>query len=1285
MIEVKDNKVNTHDEFWKKLINKDIKKSSFSNKIMYKDSVKYSDMKFMVPEEITREILRICNNSNIGIYIYMISAVQYILKVYSGNDDVAIGIDAIAKEKSNIEQCDKILIFKSNIKEEYTFKEFLSESKEMFVSINKFNYLDIQYIQKISGIEEFDKKTAIIDTIVRLTDINKNNELKGFDVSTIFEFQVEENNISFNIKYNVDLIDSERIETIASHLINFLSEVVISPDTKLKMIDIASEEEKNKIISFGAGEKAYFNENETINDLFEKQVEKTPNNVAIVFEDKKLTYKELNERSNQLANVLRKRGIRPNDIVGIMTERSLEMIIGIIGILKAGGAYLPINPEYPKDRIEYMLEDSSAHILLTKKDFINKIEFIGEAIDLCDKKLYSGNKDNLKKVSSSSNLSYIIYTSGTTGKPKGVMIEHRNVVKLLYNGKVLFDFNDNDIWTMFHSFCFDFSVWEMYGALLYGGKLVIVSKIIAQDTRRFLKLLKKENITILNQVPSTFLNLIYEEIKLEKKELKIRYVIFGGEALKPIILKQWVKKYPETRLINMYGITETTVHVTFKEITIEDISLNISNIGRPIPTLNTYIMDKNMKLLPIGVSGELCISGAGLARGYLNKPELTQEKFISNPYEPGKRMYRTGDLARWLPDGNIEFLGRMDHQVKIRGFRIEIGEIEKNLLYNDKIKEAVVIDRADELGNKYLCAYLVTNSSLTVKELREELGEKLPDYMIPSYFIEIDEIPLNNNGKMDRKALIGLDGSINIGSVYEVARNKTEEKLIEIWTDALKLKNIGIKDNFFDLGGNSLNAMVLVSKIQKNFKVNILITDILELMTIENISKYIDTNINKYSYKSLINVDKREFYPVSSSQKRMFILQNLSPLDIAYNDQLVKIIKGKLDIKKLEESFISLIKRHEALRTSFILNKDEVVQIINDNINFNIEIIEQDNKNIDDLIADFVQPFDLSKAPLMRVGIIKGQECSYLMIFDIHHICMDAITMKILTNELSLLYNGEMLPSIEFQYKDFACWQKDLLQTPLNQTQKEYWYNNLNNYNFKSNIFNKCNLTYKNDGRLKRTKFSIGNTLKLQLEHLGNSNEVTLYVILLTAYSILLYRFSGEEDIIIGTPIAGRHHPNLDKIVGVFINTLPVRIFPDCNKTVRELLNEVKETMNNLFKNQDYPFDDIVNDLNSERSENKNPLFNTMFALNSINYKKLNLSGVEVIDYDVNKSGLMMDILLEAEILNNELNFTFEYNDMIFSKKLVDKFMYNYIKILRSMIVNKDIRIQDIYLDEFLI
>lgn len=743
------------------------------------------------------------------------------------------------------------------------------------------------------------------------------------------------------------------------------------------------------------------------------------------------------------AHVLRAKGVKPDSIVGILAERSLEMIVAILGVLKAGGAYLPIDPDYPEERISHMLEDSRAVILLTQSHFIDKYTSIGTVINLEDEQEYSDEQYNLSEVNKPSDLAYLIYTSGSTGKPKGAMIEHRNIVRLLFNSKMQFDFNENDVWTMFHSMSFDFSVWEMYGALLYGGRLVVVPKMTARSNVEYLRLLRNEKVTVLNQTPSAFYNIANEEVSYEEKELKIRYVIFGGEALKPALLKEWRKKYPQTRLINMYGITETTVHVTYKEIEEEEIRSNVSSIGRPIPTLTTYVMDKNMKVVPIGVAGELCVGGDGVCRGYLGRPELTKEKFVQNPYKPEERLYRSGDLVRLLSDGEMEYLGRIDHQVKIRGFRIELGEIEAQLLKHPSIEESLVIAKEDHQGSKYLCAYIAGENELTISELREHLLKELPEYMVPSYFVQLEKMPLTANGKIDRKALPEPEGNINTGIEYEAPIGEFEEKLALIWQDILGIKKIGRNDNFFMLGGHSLKATSLVARIHKEFNIDMPLKEIFKAPIIAEIARYMK-EAKESIYQSIQTAKEMEYYPMSSAQRRLYILNQFEGAGTAYNMPGSLLVEGSIDLELFQKTFQQLINRHETLRTSFHFIEGEPVQKINDPVGFSVVYLESDEEKVGEIVKEFIKPFDLGIAPLLRVYFVKTGKDKHVMMFDMHHIISDGTSMDILVHEFMDMYGGNNPSSLRIQYKDYSVWQKELFAGDKIKKQEEYWLQEFN-------------------------------------------------------------------------------------------------------------------------------------------------------------------------------------------------------------------------------------------------
>jgi amino acid adenylation domain-containing protein len=602
-------------------------------------------------------------------------------------------------------------------------------------------------------------------------------------------------------------------------------------------------------------------------------VVRSPLKIALAFEEHSMTYQELNQKANQLANLLRSKGVKPDSLVPICLERSLEMIVGILGILKAGGAYVPIDPLYPEDRIRFMIQDCNAGLVVTAQEGIaslqNEFEFINLSKDL--ESLEAFDTADLKPLAGPENLAYIIYTSGSTGKPKGVMIEHKNLVRLFKTDKPLFDFNDRDVWTMFHSFCFDFSVWEMYGALLYGGKLVIVPESCTKDTKAFAELVHHEQVTVLNQTPSAF-QVLQEYMTSEFEEIPIRYVIFGGEALQPASLKTWNSSYPKCQLINMYGITETTVHVTYLALNTQHFQSNISSIGKPIPTLSVYVLDAYGNLQLPGIEGEMYVGGEGLARGYLNNPLLTEERFIPNPLNAYERLYKTGDLAKWALDGSLEYLGRIDEQVKIRGFRIELGEIENTLLQFEEVSQAVVLAKADAFDVKRLVAYLVAKEEFEKDRAIEHLKQTLPDYMIPSFWVVLPEMPLTRNGKIDKKALPDVELAIQDGNESEESLSETEHRLLKIWQELLGHKAIRTGSNFFEIGGHSLLAMRLMTALRREFDVEIRIKDIFSNPTLSELAKHIQAQNKTLEVPLMLPVSDSETHIPLSFRTGTFVV-----------------------------------------------------------------------------------------------------------------------------------------------------------------------------------------------------------------------------------------------------------------------------------------------------------------------------------------------------------------------------------------------------------------------------
>jgi amino acid adenylation domain-containing protein/thioester reductase-like protein len=715
------------------------------------------------------------------------------------------------------------------------FSELMLEIKDTVSGAIKNQNYPLDKLLKLTNYIANDTKAPLMNTIVLLNDIHNRESARDAHSDMLFSFSLSNENILLDLEYNSDLFEDEKVYSIIEQLVRYFEQVTINPDLKLWEVDILSQEEKNKLLNEFNDTKCKFPEGMTIQQLIEEQAYKSPDKIALVCNDSKLTYKEFNEKANQLARLLRKKGVEANSIVGIMAERSIYLMVGLLGILKAGGAYMPIDPSYPKNRINYMLKDSGGKIILTQKELVDSIEGNSEIILIDDESIYTMDKSNIEKINTGKDLAYVLYTSGTTGKPKGVMIEQDAAMNLIYSVTDRIEINSDNTILCLTTFCFDIFVFETWVAFSKGLKVVLTEENDQYNLKKLSEIIVNNKVDILQLTPSRMKMFLRDRHTIDCLE-SIKVIGLAGENFKGKLLKE-VKRHTKARIYNLYGPTEATVYAAIKDLTEED---DIT-IGGVVANTQFYIVDKYNKLQPLGVPGELCIAGKGLARGYLNRMDLTEEKFIQNPFEVRKKMYRTGDLARWLPNGDIEYIQRIDFQVKIRGFRIEVGEIEDRLINHPSINEAVIIDLTNFDNNKYLCAYVVCSGKVSTMELREYLRKDLPEYMIPSYFIMLDKLPINKNGKLERKLLPIPDSNVASEVEYVPPRNNVEEKLVELWKQVLRVEKIGINDNFFALGGDSLKAIEIISKLIIDFDVKT--NDIFRYQTIAALAE-------KLSYKA---------------------------------------------------------------------------------------------------------------------------------------------------------------------------------------------------------------------------------------------------------------------------------------------------------------------------------------------------------------------------------------------------------------------------------------------------
>lgn len=1298
-------KINKQKEYWQKELkgNTPLLNMPTDFRRPLRQSFDGDSVLFKINPEITSKLKNLARRTNATLYMVLMSTFNILLHKYSNQEEVVVGTVAAGRNFDSLNNIVGMfvntLLIKSKVHINEKFYDYLLTIKEK--SLQAFENSDYQFDQLIDdlNIKRDLSRNPIFDVmfVMENMDIPDNDtenikfkiydyKPKGTKLDLTLKVQEREGEIVCLFQYNTSLFKEETINRFVQYYLKLVNEIINSPDKKISDIDMLPAEEREKILNVFNDTCVNYDMNLTVYEMFQHQVQKTPNNIAVVCGEEKLTYDELNRKANSLARTLRQKGVKNDEIVPILLEQSIYMIIGMLAVMKAGGAYLPIDYEYPADRIKYMLQNSNAGVLITQKDFKDNVDFNGQIININDLCYYSKDTSNLKSISKGNDLAYVIYTSGSTGKPKGVAIEHHSLVNYIswFTKKV--NLRERDKTIVVSSLTFDLSYTSLYSALLCGCELHIVSKEVYMDPEKLLNYISLHEITYIKATPSLLSMLVNTySFSISDKCKSIRLIVLGGESINVTAVEKYSEIYHDTEIINHYGPTECTIGCIATSIDINNFDeyKKCPVIGRPIDNVKVYILDDNMKLQTIGQTGELYIGGPGLARGYLKLEDLNKEKFIQNPFDRTyrSRLYKTGDLGRYLEDGSIEFLGRKDNQVKIRGYRIELGEIENGILKYPNIDKAIVIDIKHEDGNKEVCAYFVSKQDLSIYDLRKYLVNKLPTYMIPSYFVKLDEIPLTSNGKVNRSALPKPKGNIISNSVYEEPKNDTEIKLAKIWSEVLRLEKIGVNYNFFEIGGHSLKATILISKIQKEFNTLLEMKDIFENPTIRELSNCLNSK-KQTDFCNIKPANKQTYYPVSSAQKRIYTLAQINRESINYNMPSAYIIEGDLDKRRLENSLFKLINRHEILRTTFHIVDGETVQKVHDRVEVKIAY-DDSGDAIEHIIKDFVTPFFLNTLPIFRIKLVKVNRNVHALIMDMHHIVFDGVSINIFIKEFTDLYNGKELQKLKIQYKDYAVWQQEYINSNEIKNQEQYWLKAFNDELPKLTL----PLDYKRpkiqnfEGN--SIKFEIDSTMTQKLKNINRNTGTTLFMLLFGAYSILLSKYSLQEDIIVGTAEAGRHHADLQNLIGMFVNTIPLRTYPCGNKTFREYFEEVKNTCFDAFKNSDYQFDEIVKKLNVKREMGRNPLFDTMFILENVDSSEININGLTFKAYELKNTISKFDLLLVGEEFQDEIKFEFKYCTKLFKSKTVERLKDSYINILREIANDYEKKICEIdYINE---
>jgi amino acid adenylation domain-containing protein len=1272
---------------------------------------------FRLSVELTTKLTKLSQQQGVTLFMTLLAAFDTLVYRYTGTEDILVGTPIANRDRSEIEGLIgffvNTLVMRTDLSGNPSFSQLLSRVRSMAMDAYAHQNLPFEMLVEALQPERELSHSPLFQVMFALQNASISEvELTGLSVTSLpietatakFDLTLSMENTPEGLmgvwEYSTDLFDKSTIERMMGHFVTLLEGIVANPTEQISTLPMLTESERQQLLVEWNDTLLDYPHDKCIHQLFSEQVERTPDAVAVVFENVQtrnfasLTYRQLNCRANQLAHHLKSLGVGADVLVGLCVERSLEMIVGLLGILKAGGAYVPLDPEYPTERLSFMLEDAQLKLVLTQQQLVERLPLHTAHLVCLDtdwQKIASHSQSNPLNTATTSNLAYVIYTSGSTGKPKGVLVNHSNVVRLFAATNSWYNFNSQDVCTLFHSIAFDFSVWEMWSALLYGGRLIVVPYLVTRSPESFYELLCQQKVTILNQTPSAFRQLIQAEQAIATVgKLNLRLVIFGGEALEPLSLQPWFERHDDQspQLVNMYGITETTVHVTYRPLSKADLNSTASLIGRPIPDLQIYLLDEYLQPVPIGVPAQMYVGGAGVTRGYLNRPELTQQRFISNPFNNSK-LYKTGDLARYLPNGDLEYLGRIDNQVKIRGFRIELGEIESLLTSHPDVWESVVVIREEQPGDKRLVAYIVPNTgqSLTASQLRQFLANQLPDYMLPQAFVLLEALPLTLNGKIDHRALPTPDlESIRLEK-YVAPRTPVEEILTQIWAQVLKVEQIGIHDNFFEIGGHSLLATQLVSRIRTCLKVELPLRKLFGAATVAQLAHLIaqlQQQNSQLSAPPIVPRTENAQLALSYAQQRLWFLDQFEPDSPFYNIPIALCLAGTVQVAALEQSLIEIIKRHEALRTNFITVDGQPTQIIQTQTNWRLSVVDLQHlsTNEQEIAAQKLAqqqaqtPFDLANESLITATLVVQSQTKHILSVCMHHIVCDGWSMGVFVQELAALYNAysigqpSPLAPLEIQYADFAIWQRNWLVGEVLQNQLSYWQQQLKDapalLSLPSDRPRPAVQTFA--GAYQEFRLSVELTTKLT--KLSQQQGVTLFMTLLAAFDTLVYRYTGTEDILVGTPIANRDRSEIEGLIGFFVNTLVMRTDLSGNPSFSQLLSRVRSMAMDAYAHQNLPFEMLVEALQPERELSHSPLFQVMFALQNASISEVELTGLSVTSLPIETATAKFDLTLSMENTPEGLMGVWEYSTDLFDKSTIERMMGHFVTLLEGIVAN---------------
>jgi amino acid adenylation domain-containing protein len=1262
-------------------------------------SFRGASLPFSVPQEVSAALSELARREGATLFMVLLAAFQTVLSRWSGQDDVVVGSPIAGRTHSRTENLIgffvNTLALRTDLSGDPSFAELVRRVKE--TALGAYAHQDLPFeklVAELAPVRDLSRQPVFQAMFTLQNTPQTRVELEGLTLSGLSADQVaakfdltlsvteRDQELFANLDYAVDLFDPDTVGRIAQALQRVLEQAAASPERRLSDLDLLGEDERRRLLVDWNNTDAPYPETRCLHELVGEQAGRTPEATAVICGERTLSYAELDGRANQLAHHLRDLGVGPEVVVGLCLERSPEMIVGLLGILKAGGAYLPLDPDYPQERLAFMLADAAAPVIVTQASLLPQFpEHAALVVQIdADAPGINAHPTTAPEVRTDpANLAYVIYTSGSTGRPKGVSLHHGILALWAWTEREIGREALQRV-VAGTSVCFDLSVFELFFALCSGGTALIAANPLDMPA--------EHQPTLINTVPSA----VAELLRQGRIPPSVKVINVAGEPLQNQLVQALYRETGVERVYNLYGPSETATYSTWALIKPGSAS---APIGKPINNERVYVLDGDLKLVPPGVAGELYIAGVGVARGYLNRPGLTAERFVADPFgAPCARMYRTGDRVRWRSDGRLEFLGRLDDQVKIRGYRIELGEIEAALLDHETVARTVVIAREDGPGGGRLVAYLVPADGRTpeAEALRTHLRRTLPDYMVPQAFVTLDALPLSPNGKINRKALPAPE-SRSGDQPFVSPATPVEEMLAELWRDVLKRDRVSALDNFFELGGHSLLGVQLMARISELLQVEQPLRLLFEAPTVRALAASLAfEGGGRPARPPLQAMPRPPTVPLSYAQERLWLLDQLSTSKTAYNMPVALRLQGALNVAAVEQTLAELLRRHESLRTRFASESDEPVQVIDPPAPLPLAVVDLSALAGDDQAAETQRrvqaeaetPFDLERGPLFRASLLRLGAEEHVLLVTMHHIVSDGWSLGVLTRELAALYEAfrrgrpSPLPEPELQYADYALWQRGWLQGEALEAQLAYWREKLSDAPAALELPTDRPRPPAASFRGASLPFSVPQEVSAALSELARREGATLFMVLLAAFQTVLSRWSGQDDVVVGSPIAGRTHSRTENLIGFFVNTLALRTDLSGDPSFAELVRRVKETALGAYAHQDLPFEKLVAELAPVRDLSRQPVFQAMFTLQNTPQTRVELEGLTLSGLSADQVAAKFDLTLSVTERDQELFANLDYAVDLFDPDTVGRIAQALQRVLEQAAASPERRLSDL-------